>query len=395
MEYPVDELFYRIGKTPPAINVATYVGHNTVRELAMGEKYQRLATPDEIEKMKEMVAQGMEAGALGLSTGLEYDPGIYSNTEELLALARVAASYGGRYISHIRSEDRHEWEALDEIVEIGRVAKIPVQVSHMKLAMVDWWGQTERFLGVMDRARAQGVEITGDVYPYEYWQSTLTVLFPDRDFTNRATAEFVLRSVTPPEGLRLSAFSPDPLLVDHTVAEIAVMRGTDPAATLMALIAETRGPDADESVIGTSMKTDDIAKLIAWPHANICSDGQLDDEHPRGAGAFTRVLRVYVREQGMLTLEAAINKMSGAAADHVGIVKRGRIEPGAFADLVLFDPATVADQATIEDSHALSKGIHKVWVNGGLVIENNRSTALHPGQAVRRAVPPRKLEPVK
>ncbi len=173
------------------------------------------------------------------------------------------------------------------------------------------------------------------------------------------------------------------------------MRGTDPAATLMALIAETRGPDADEGVIGTSMRADDIAKLIAWPHSNICSDGQLDDEHPRGAGAFTRVLREYVRERGTLTLEAAINKMSAAAADHVGIVQRGRIEPGNFADLVLFDPATVADQATIKDSRALSTGIQKVWVNGALVVENNQPTGAHPGQAVKRAADPRKVEPVK
>lgn len=394
-KFPVGELFERIAKTPPALNVATYVGHNTLRKIAMGQNFQRHATPEEIERMKELVREGMEAGALGLSTGLEYDPGIYSSTDEVVTLARVAASYGGRYISHIRSEDRDFWRALDEIVEIGRVTRMPVQVSHMKLAMTDWWGQTDRFLGVMDRARAEGVQITGDIYPYEYWQSTLTVLFPDRDFTNRASAEFALRSVSTPEGLRLSAFSPDPSLVDHTVAEIAKMRGTDPATTLMALIAETRGPDAHESVIGTSMQPDDIAKLIAWPYSNICSDGQLDDEHPRGAGAFTRVLRVYVRERGSLTLEAAVNKMSGAAAEHVGIRDRGLIQPGAYADLVLFDPVTVADRATIKDSRALSTGIQKVWVNGGLALESNRPTGLHTGQAVKRAVPPRKLEPVK
>ncbi len=183
----------------------------------------------------------MEEGALGLSSGLEYDPGIYSAPEEVVTLARVAAGFGGRYISHVRSEDREFWKALDEIIAIGRETKMPVQVSHMKLAMIDSWGKADRFISVMDRARAEGVQITGDIYPYEYWQSTLTVLFPERDFTNRKTAQFVIEHIAPADGLLISSFSPEPALVDHTVAEIAKMRGTDPAATLMALIARVAG----------------------------------------------------------------------------------------------------------------------------------------------------------
>jgi N-acyl-D-amino-acid deacylase len=385
MNHPLREFFARLEKSPAAVNVASYVGHNTIRALVLGENNHRLATPEEIERMRQLVREGMEAGALGLSTGLEYDPGIFSSHEEVLTLAREAAAHGGRYISHIRSEDRELWKALDEIIEIGRTARIPVQVSHMKLAMIDWWGQADKFIAVMDRARATGVEITGDVYPYEYWQSTLTVMFPERDFSNRKTAEFVLRSIAPPDGLLLSRFSPDPKLVDHTVAEIARMRGTDPATTLMALIAESQVPGAEESVIGTSMHADDVARLIAWPHANICSDGALQDGHPRGAGSFTRVLRVYVRERGTLTLEAAVQKMSAAAAEHVGIADRGRIVPGAYADLLLFDPATVTDNATIKQPRELSTGIRKVWVNGGLVFDDDKATGVHSGQVVRRA----------
>lgn len=239
----------------------------------------------------------------------------------------------------------------------------------------------------MDRARAEGVQITGDIYPYEYWQSTLTVLFPERDFTNRKTAQFVIEHIAPADGLLISSFSPEPALVDHTVAEIAKMRGTDPPATLMALIAESQVPGADESVIGTSMRGDDIARLIAWPHSNICSDGSLGGGHPRGAGTFTRVLRMYVREGHTLTLEAAVHKMSALGAEHVGIRDRGRIQTGQFADLVLFDPATVTDHATTKSPNLLSSGISKVWVNGAIVFENGKATGVHPGIGVKRAKP--------
>jgi N-acyl-D-amino-acid deacylase len=340
--------------------------------------------------MRVQVRQGMEAGAIGLSTGLEYDPGIYASKDEVLTLAKEAARFGGRYISHMRSEDQFIWAALDEIINIGRVTGMPVQVSHMKLAMTDWWGQADRFLGIMDRARATGVDITGDVYPYEYWQSTLTVMFPKRDFTNRESAEFALKHLAPPEGLMLSEFSPDRSLVGKTVAQIAAQRGVDPAVALMQLIAESQVPGAREMVIGTSMRGDDIAKLIAWPHANICSDGMLGDLHPRGIGSFPRVLRRYVREEKILTLEQAVNRMTGATAQHMGITDRGVIRPGARADLVLFDAARIADRATSETPSVLSVGISRVWVNGGLVLKDGQATGVHSGQPVLRSGAPAK-----
>lgn len=380
-------LFERMKTTPVAVNIGSYVGHNMVRAEVLGEDYKRAATAHEITTMRARVRAAMAAGAIGLSTGLEYDPGIYATKDEVLTLAKEAAGAGGRYISHIRSEDQNIWAALDEIVEIGRVTGMPVQVSHMKLAMTDWWGQAGRYLDVMDRARAAGVDITGDVYPYEYWQSTLTVMFPKRDFNSRESAEFALKHLAPADGLLLSLFSPDPALVGKTVAQIAAQRGIDPAAALMQLIAESQVPGAEEMVIGTSMRGDDVATLIAWPHANISSDGILEDRHPRGAGSFTRVLRQYVRQQKLLTLEQAVHKMTGAAAEHMGIADRGVIRPGARADLVLFDPETVADRATSENPSALSIGISRVWVNGALTFRNGQPTGVRAGQPVRRGAP--------
>jgi N-acyl-D-amino-acid deacylase len=385
MTYGVRELFERVQGTPVAVNVATYVGHGNLRIDAMGEEgYRRHATEAEVEQMRQGVADGMEAGALGLATGLEYDPGIYSASEEVIALAQEAARHGGRYISHIRSEDRDFWAAIDEIVRIGREARIPVEVTHLKLAMKDWWGQSARLIAILDKARADGVDLTADIYPYEYWHSDLTVLFPKRDFTNRATAQFVLDHVTPADGIVLTDYSPEPALVGRTLAEIAKSKGTEPAAELMDLIARSRGKDDSQSIMGRGMVERDIDALIVWPHAAICSDGSLESMHPRGRGAFTKVLRTYVRERKLLSLEEAVRKMTGLSAANVGIADRGTIRPGAYADLVLFDPATVADRSTFEDPAALSVGIERVWVNGTAVWQDGKPTGARPGRGIRR-----------
>lgn len=385
---PLGRYFGKLDRKPVAVNVASYSGHNSLRAKVLGHDFKRRATPAEVEQMRRRLAADMDAGALGLSTGLEYDPGIYSDKSEVLTLAREAAAHGGRYISHMRSEDRNLWAALDELVAIGREARIPVQLSHAKLAMTDWWGQADRFLAVLDKARAEGIDATLDIYPYPNWQSTLTVLWPERDFANRRTAEFVLDHLAPADGLLLSEFTPDPRLVGKTVADVARIRGIDAPAAAMALIREAEAKKGDVTVIGTSMDERDIGRLIAWPHANISSDGSLVDLHPRGAGSFTRVLRVYVREQKRLTLEDAVRKMSGLAAQHIGLADRGEIRPGAFADLVLFDPATVADHATPDHPGALSTGITRVWVNGVIVYQDGKATGAHPGRALRRASKP-------
>ena len=386
---PLRVFFDRLEESPAAVNVASYAGHNTLRRRVMGDDFRRGATEVEIQQMRELLREEMEAGALGLSTGLEYAIGIYSETSEVIELARVVAAFGGRYISHIRSEDRSLWEAVDEAIRIGREARIPVQISHMKLAMRSLWGKTDRLLNRLDEARAKGIEITADVYPYEYWQSTLKVLFPREDFDNREGAEFALREVAPPEGLLIGRFDPDSSYVGKTVAEIAALRGSDAATTLMDLIAEARALEDEtgrsvESVIATSMSAHDVARLMAWPHSNVCSDGSLSGRHPRGFGSFTRVLHRYTRDYGPLTLELAVRKMTSLAADHVGIPDRGVIRPGAYADLVLFDPERVADRATPQDPGLVSVGIEKVWVNGVEVFADGRVTGNYPGKVIRR-----------
>ncbi|HXU29603.1 MAG TPA: D-aminoacylase [Thermoanaerobaculia bacterium] len=392
--FPLGDYFARLEKAPAAINVASYSGHGTLREKVLGEDFRRVATAAEIERMSRLLDQDMAAGALGLSSGLEYDPGIYSSRGELIDLARVAARYGGRYISHIRSEDRKFWEAIDEILAIGREAKLPVQISHVKLAMRNLWGQAPRLLAQLDQARAQGIDVSADIYPYLYWHSSLTVLFPDRDFENLAEARKILAEIAPAEGLLLGRYLPHPAYAGRTVAEIAKERGEAPEVTLVALIRDAealrrQGKEDVENVIATSMIDGDLEKLLAWPHTNLCTDGQLDGSHPRGFGSYPRVLGRYVREKGTLGLEEAIRKMTSLAADHVGIKDRGRLAPGAYADLVLFDPAKVIDRATTTEPHALSVGIERVWVNGKVVFAGGAASGAKPGRVLRREESPR------
>lgn len=302
----------------------------------------------------------------------------------MVALASEAAKFGGRYISHMRSEDRELWAALDELIEIGRRTHMPVQVSHAKLGMTDWWGQASRYLAKLDAARAKGIDASLDVYPYPYWQTTLTVLWPKRDFDNRATAEFILKHLAPPEGLLISADAGDQAHVGKTLAQIAIERRSDPVTTVISLINAARAKDGDISVIGTSMDERDITKLIQWPNANISSDGAFEDLHPRGAGPFAKILRLYVREKRLLTLGEAIKKMSYMAASHMGIADRGEIRVGALADLILFDPATIRDNATTEHPTAIATGMRRVWVNGVLCFVDGKETGERPGRVIRR-----------
>ncbi len=388
--YPLKRFFRRLDRHPAAVNVAAYAGHGTLRDRVLGDDFKRHATPGEIEEMKTILEKEMSAGALGLSSGLEYDPGIYSAPEEVVALAKVAAASGGRYISHIRSEDRYFWKAIDEIIEIGRQAKLPVQVSHTKLAMRNLWGKADRLLARLNRARAAGVDITGDMYPYLYWESTLTVLFPERDFENRDTAALVLREIAPADGLLLTQFDAEPSYAGKTVAEIARMRHSDTVTTLIDLIRMSEARrletgDGGESVIGTSMREPDVERLMAWPQMNFCTDGYLEGPHPRGFGSFPRILGHYVRDRRVIRLEEAVRKASALAAAHMGFPDRGLIKAGQHADLVLFDPATVIDRATPALPHAVSAGISRVWVNGVLVYADGKSTGERPGRVLRRA----------
>ena len=387
--YPIADFFAALEATPAAVNVASYAGHGTLRRQVMGDDFRREATDEEVAAMQALLEAELAAGALGLSTGLEYDPGIYSSTDEVVALAITAEAGGGRYISHMRSEDRALHAALEETIEIAERARLPVQISHFKLAARGLWGRAGEILARLDDARAAGLDITADVYPYEYWQSTMTVLFPDRDFTDREAARYALEELVAPDGMIIGRFGPDPTLEGMTLAEISAARGSDPVTTYLDLIAESEaaeaaGEDGGESIVARSMNFDDIATLMAWPHTNVSSDGGLRGAHPRGFGAYPRVLGRYVRVEGRLGLEEAVHKMTGLAAVHMGMAGRGVLRAGAPADMVLFDPATVIDRSTTSEPHLTATGIERVWVAGTVVYEDGAPTGALPGRVLRR-----------
>lgn len=387
--FPLRDFIERLDVSGSAVNVAAFAGHNTIRAAVMGDDYERAATDREVGAMRRLLRQELDAGALGLATGLEYEPGIHSETAEIISLARVVADAGGRYISHLRSEDRALEDAVDELLEIGRQTGLPVQISHMKLAMKSLWGRAPDLLARLDAARADGVDVTADAYPYEYWQSTMMVLLPERDPGDRDAVRFALEELAPPEGIWFTRYEPRPDYVGMTLSEIAALRETDAVTAFQTLAIEAQAMAREtgrhvEQIIGTSMSGGDIAALLAWPHTNICTDGSLVDLHPRGAGSFPRVLGRYVREENILSLEEAVRKMSGLAADHMGFTDRGYIRAGLVADLVLFDPATIIDNATAANPSALSSGVAAVFVGGEPVFDGRKATGARPGVFIPR-----------
>jgi N-acyl-D-amino-acid deacylase len=385
--YPLAAFFARLEASPASINVASFAGHGTIRGQVMGDDFRRPATPPEVAAMQKLLATELEAGALGLSSGLEYDPGSYSAPAEVVELARVAAAHCGRYLSHIRSEDQYFWEAVDEVINIGREARLPVQVTHIKLAMSRWWGQADRLKSKLDAARASGVDITADIYPYAAWStdlSWLVTLFPERDLDRREGAEYILKDMLSPEGILLPDFRPEPAYDGLTIAQIAKIRGTDPVTTLVELLKADAEAGGGSPMLGFAMAEPDIESIMAWPHTVIGSDGELAGTHPRGYGAFTRYLGHYVRERGVLSLEEGIRRITSQSARQAGIADRGAISPGHYADLVLFDPARVAARATYEHPLLPSVGISRVWVNGVLVLDEGRVTGQRPGAVIRR-----------
>lgn len=388
-DYPLQKYFQMLKDSPVAVNVGSYSGHNTLRDQVMGNDFKRKSTQTEIDSMIELLHEDMKAGAFGLSTGLEYDPGIYSSHDEVLQLAKVLPQYNGRYISHLRSEDRYFWDALQEIITIGRETKIPVQISHFKLAMRGLWGKADSTLHILEEARNEGVNITADLYPYTYWSSTIRVLFPDRNFRDEKEAAFILKEVTSADGIILSYYKPNPEYTGKSLSAIATIENRSPEKMLVELIkrldeCEQNNDDCGGSIVATSMDENDVKKLMQWPHTNICSDGTSSGKHPRGYGAFTRILGHYVRDEKTLTLHEAIYKMTALAADQIGITRRGRIKVGYFADLVLINPNTVKDEATIVDPHRISTGIHSVFVNGNEVFANGKASGISSGCVIYR-----------
>jgi N-acyl-D-aspartate/D-glutamate deacylase len=370
-----------------AVNVATYTGHTTLREQVMGEEQLlRAATSAEINSMQQILAEEIKKGSLGLSTGLEYEPAFYSSKEEVMLLAKTAAAQKGRYISHIRSEDVTLQDAVDEIIRIGRETGMPVQISHLKIALRSQWNTSATLLQQLQQARSEGVNITADVYPYTFWNSTLKVLFPSRKYTSMPDATLAVTQLCDPAGSVMVHFAPVPSYVGKTLSQIAQIRKESPAQTLIQLIAmadsfRKANPEFSgsvETIMGKAMTENDVRNFIAWPLSVICSDGG-NGGHPRGYGTFTRVLYEYVSKQPLLKLETAVYKMTGLTAQHLGIQKRGVIAPGYIADLVLLDMEKVRDHATIENGKALSEGVVQVWIGGQVTWQHQKPTGNLPG----------------
>jgi N-acyl-D-amino-acid deacylase len=384
-DLPVAETMEGIERTPPAINMATLVGHGTVRRVVMGADFRRAATSNEIELMKALVDRAMRDGALGLSSGLEYDPGFYARPDELVALARVAAAHGGYYSSHVRDEENEVFAAWQEATDVGRLAGVPVVISHAKVAAKPVWGRSADLLKILEQARRDGVRVLADWYPYTYWQSAIYVLIPDRDYENREKWRIGLDEVGGPERVRITDYSPDPAMNGRTLAQIAAARGADAITTVIEMIRRA-GPDI--GIICESMIEPDLERLFAHPQVVVGSDGALAGRHPRGYGSFPRVLGRYVRERRLVPLEEAIAKTSGRLASHIGLADRGIVAPGKKADLVVFDPDVVADRGTPDEPSTPPVGIRYVVVNGVVVLDDGAPTGAHPGRPVRRDSPP-------
>jgi N-acyl-D-amino-acid deacylase len=387
--FPLRDYYARLATTPAAINVASMIGHATLREQVMGTDLYRAATAAEVAQMQALLASELKAGAFGLSTGLEYEQSHFATTDEVVALSRVAAAAGGFYISHVRDEADHVFDSFDEILRIGREAHIPVEITHIKLGATPVWHQAAiRMPAYFAAAQRDHVDLTADVYPYTYWHATIRVIVPDRDYYNPAKVTAAIRDNGGAAAIRLVRYTPEPALAGKTLAEIAARWQETPAEAYMHIVRATvaeiePGAATMEEIIATSMSEDDVRWFIAQPAIMFCSDGELHGAHPRGAGAFPRVLGHYVREEKVLTLAAAIHRMSALPARRLGLADRGRLAAGYIADLVVFDPATVIDHATIEHPEAPPSGIPAVMVAGEWIVDEGRVTGRHPGRVLR------------
>lgn len=377
--WPLPEYLGGLRSAPPAVNVVTFAGHATIRRLVMGDDYQRVARPDEVARMATLVTQAMNEGAFGLSSGLEYEVGSYSATDEVVTMARAAGLRGGLYISHIRDEANLAMDAIAEAIAIGERGGLPVQITHIKLGTVSVWGRAAEVVGMVEAARRRGVDVTADVYPYLAWQSTPHVLIPNRQYTDSLSIQRGLDDIGGARNVQITRWAGHERFVGQRLDVAARSLGVSDVEAYRRFQA-----DEDAGMIGHTMIDEDLRHFMRQPWAMVASDGGIANNHPRGAGTFPRVLGRYVREQQWLTLGEAVRKMSALPAARLGLRDRGRIAPGMKADLVLFDPATVVDRATFESPRALATGITRVWVNGVVVWDGAASTTERPGRVLER-----------
>ncbi len=401
--------FKEIEDAGTTLNVASLIGHNAVREAGMGGRFIRPPKAAELAAMKALVEKAMEDGAVGLSTGLIYVPGSFAKTDEIVALAKVSAAHGGIYVSHMRNEGYRIDEALDELLVIAREAKIPAQVSHLKLTGPTSWGRAGEVMAKLDAARAEGLKITHDQYAYTASSTGLRQTIPDSALEGKRE-DFIARLEDPAkkaaiiaamkETLRkigredyayavIAKFAADPSLHGKSIPEVTkILRGSATVVDQIEVILEIERRGGAGAVYH-GMNEEDVVVFLKHPATMIASDGGPrvlgeDVPHPRSYGNNARVLGRYVRELGVLTLEEAVRRMTSLPAETFGWKDRGRIEEGAAADLVVFDPVAVNDPADFADPHHYATGFSHVIVKGVPVIRSGTLTGAKPGGALRR-----------
>jgi N-acyl-D-amino-acid deacylase len=395
-------------------NVASYVGATTIRRHEIGYA-DRPPTPEELERMKALVRRAMEEGALGIGSSLIYAPAFYAKTDELIALNKVAAEYGGSYISHMRSEGNRLLEATDELIRIAKEAGVRAEIYHLKAAGAANWPKMDQVIAKVDSARAAGLHITANMYTYPAGATGLDAAMPPwvqegglpewkKRLADPAIRRRVAREMSTPtdqwENLYLGAGSPQKVMLvgfktdslkkytGKTLAEVARLKGKSPEETAMDLVIQ------DDSRVGTVyflMSEDNIRKQIVLPWVSFGSDEESSapesvftkyQQHPRAYGTFARVLAKYVRDEKLMPLEAAIRKLSALPMENLGIPKRGRVQAGFYADLAIFDPAKIQDHATFDQPRQYATGMVHVFVNGVQVLKDGEHTNARPGRVV-------------
>jgi N-acyl-D-amino-acid deacylase len=395
-------------------NVASFIGAPTVREYVIGLD-DKPPTPAQLDQMRELVRREMEAGALGITTALIYPPAFFAKTDELIELCKVAAKYKGKYTAHMRSEGAQLIEAVQETIRISREAGLPAEIYHLKASGEANWPKMDQVIKMIEDARRRGVKLTADMYTYPAGGTGLDASLPPWVFDggreaaykrllDPATRQKIADAVrTPtnewenlyllsgsPEHILLASFKNDSLkpLTGKTLAEVAKKRGKDPIETIMDLLLE------DRSRIGTIyflMSEDNIKKQIRQPWvsfgsdaASIAAEGAFlkSAAHPRAYGNFSRLLGKYVRDEKVISLTEAVRRLTSLPATNLGLNHRGLLQQGMFADVVIFDPETIADRATFENPHQYSVGVRDVFVNGVQVLKNGEHTGVKPGRAL-------------
>jgi N-acyl-D-amino-acid deacylase len=403
----VGTFFRRCEATNISPNIATLIGHGTVRESAMGGEFDRPPTPEELAKMRAAVEQGMKDGAVGISTGLIYLPGTFAKTDEIIELAKVVGQYGGIYASHMRNEGADIYKSLDELFRISREGGLRAHVSHLKLSGQENWAQTEKVIAAIERARAEGLDITQDQYAYPASSTSISTLIPKKyreggmfseHYSNQVTRAQMaeeMRSVRERGGAKdysyavIASYRHDRSFNGLNIAQAAKkLRGSDSLDDQIQTILEIQ-KNGGAGAVFHGMSEGDVQQFMRHPNTMFASDSGVRRfnegvPHPRGYGNSARFLARYVRELNVLKLEDAVRRMTSLPATTFALKNRGLIREGCWADLVVFDPAKVQDKATFEKPHQYATGFAHVFVNGVEVVKNDQHTGAKPGRALKR-----------